>query len=83
VLRAAPRKAQVFLLAVEGQPFSAGGPQLAGGELLRVRASDVGAGVESLELHVAATDGDGQVLEAVATDRVGNGVTIAWPLRRR
>ncbi len=84
VARSGSRNAAVFLLAVESNPFSTGeGPEVSGGDLLRVRAADSGAGVKSLELSMAAGPSGGWVLQAVASDRVGNAATTSWPLRSR
>ena len=71
---------QVFLLAVEDHPLGTGSPQLEAGQILWIRAVDVGAGVASMELSVRISEAGSSELAVSAKDRVGNTVESRWPL---
>ncbi len=81
VWRARSQEPQFFLLAAVDTPLAQGSPQLESGQLLWVRSSDSGAGVENLELQLRAGETGGSELVVTARDRVGNTSAIVWPLR--
>jgi hypothetical protein len=80
VWRGLSMEPQVFLLAVEDHPLGTGSPQLAAGQILWIRAVDVGAGVASMELSVRISEAGSSELAVSAKDRVGNTVESRWPL---
>jgi hypothetical protein len=80
VWRGLSMEPQVFLLAVEDHPLGTGSPQLEAGQILWIRAVDVGAGVASMELSVRVGEAGSSELAVTAVDRVGNTVESRWPL---